>query len=101
MGVAYRIKIKSVDHYVRCVKSLGCNGVQFTSKDEDELLLFRNKKYLKSSWLYIGSNKVAWLFGRMSVVKYAQTVTRKEYLSILRGEYVTCRCSNRTTCSKK
>lgn len=86
MGRDYRIKIKSIAHYKRCIESLKTVDVTFPSLDEDELKMYRDAKYRKRAWLYIGSNKVAWVFGAYSVVKYAKGVKRKELVEIL-GAY--------------
>ncbi len=83
MGRSYKIKIKSTQHYRRCVDSLKEVGVQFCSNDEDELKMRRCKDYRRKAWLYIGSNKVAWVFGAYSVVKYAKTVKRKEAMELI------------------
>ena len=83
MGTSYRIKIKSLAHYKRCVASLKEVGVTFCSEDEDELKMRRDKSYLKRTWLYVGSNKVAWVFGAYSIVKYAKPVKRKEAMELI------------------
>lgn len=83
MGRSYKIKIKSIRHYRRCVDSLKEVGVQFCSDDEDELKMRRDNQYMKKAWLYIGSNKFAWIFGSYSVVKYAKTVKRKEAMELI------------------
>lgn len=80
---SYRIKIKSITHYQRCIASLKEVGVDFPSADEDELKMRRDKSYLKKAWLYIGSNKVAWVFGAYSVVKYAKHVKRKDAVELI------------------
>lgn len=83
MGRSYKIKIKSIRHYRRCVDSLKEVDVQFPSELEDELVLRRDKDYVKHAWLYIGSNKVGWVFGSYGVVKYAKTVKRKEAMELI------------------
>lgn len=86
MGCSIRIKLKSVAHFKRCCEALKECGVQLHSKDEDELTMHRTKKY---GWLYIGSNRVGWVFFSKSLVRYAKPLKLPEVIKLYQNG---CKC---------
>lgn len=65
------------------------------SADIDELRMHRTKKY---GWLFIGSNKVAWVFFNKSVVKYCKPMKLEDVIKMLQ-QGCFC-CPNSTDCKE-
>lgn len=90
MGYAVRIKLKSVQHFKRCCRALKECDVQLYSVDEDELTMHRTKKY---GWLYIGSNKVGWVFFNKNIVKYSKPMKLNDVIKMYQ---IGCACCPNT-----
>ena len=92
MGYSIRIKLKSIAHFKRCYEALKECNVQLHSTDQDELTMHRTKKY---GWLYIGSNKVAWVFFNKSLVRYSKPM---KLIEVIKMYQKGCACCPNSTC---
>ena len=79
MSYSIQIKLKSIAHFKRCCEALKECNVQLHSVDIDELQMHRTKKY---GWLYIGSNRVGWVFFSKSLVRYAKPMKLKDVIKM-------------------
>lgn len=89
MIYSIRIKIKSIRHYRDCCAALVECGVKLYSQDIDELTMYRTGEY---GWLYIGINRVGWVFFSKSVVRYSKPVTIRKAVKLLRTK---CSCGDK------
>lgn len=87
MGYSIRIKLKSIKHFKRCCEALKECDVQLHSVDIDELKMHRTKKY---GWLYIGSNRVGWVFFSKSIVKYSKPMKLEDVITMYQRGCICC-----------
>lgn len=85
---SYRIKLKSVQHYLKCVASLKEYGV-YCNVGAESIYELDLRRLTKSEWkrkgyIYIGCNRQLHVFLNKSVVRYAVPIKRKELLKCLR-----------------
>lgn len=57
------------------------------SVDMDELTMHRTKKY---GWLYIGSNRVGWVFFSKSIVRYAKPMKLEDVIKMYHKGCICC-----------
>lgn len=87
MGYSIRIKLKSIAHFQRCCEALKECDVQLHSADIDELRMHRTKKY---GWLYIGSNRVGWVFFNKRTVRYSKPMKLEDVIKMYQQGCICC-----------
>lgn len=84
LPLSVRIKLKSVDHYLRCVATLKEFGIQCNVGAENvyelDLRRLKSKEWKHKGYIYISCNRNLQVFMSKSVVQYATEMTRKEFI---------------------
>lgn len=84
-----RVKLKSVDHYLKCVSQLKEFGIHCNVGAEDvyelDLRRLTRKEYKRKGYLYIGYNRNLCVYMSRAAIRHAVPMTRKEFIKWLKN----------------